>query len=468
MAALLELGRRPRALRAGRRRCTASRSTVEEGQIVAVLGANGAGKTTTLRAISNTRAARRSDPLRRPAARTRRPRRRCAARHRSRPRGARHVRRAHRLGEPAPRRVQPARVRQGGLRPRHRLLPVDRTSGRNQQAGTLSGGEQQMLALARAFMQRPRLLLLDEPSLGLAPLLVTEIFRIIKDLNETRASPCSSSSRTRTSRCSSRRPRTCSRSAAIALSGPSAELQQHESDPPELPGLLMTELAAQTPLHLAASDRRRRTGASMPVILLIGRRDLPRRSARSSSSIFAQQTVAGLVAGRDLREPRARARAHLPRDRGDQLRPGRDGDGDDVRRVPAHRSGVSRTGSRSSLTLAIAFVFGVAIQLVVIRPVQHRSVIAVVIVTVGLFILIDGLVTWKWGADLQVHDGAVRQRRSTTSAASRSRARISASLLVSIVSVILLWRALPVHEARPRRCAPRRSARPPRRSSACA
>jgi branched-chain amino acid transport system ATP-binding protein len=150
---------------------------VGEGELVAVLGANGAGKTTTLRAISGT--VRRTGEVRFDA--TKLPRR-AEATARA---GIAHVPEGRgtftelsvwdnlRLG---------AYTRRGGLKEDAQRVftffpPLEER--RDQQAGTLSGGEQQMLALGRAMMARPRLLLLDEPSLGLAPLVVKEIFEAL-------------------------------------------------------------------------------------------------------------------------------------------------------------------------------------------------------------------------------------------------------------------------------------------------
>jgi len=90
------------------------------------------------------------------------------------------------------------------------------------------------------------------------------------------------------------------------------------------------------------------------------------------------------------------------------------------------------------LTLVIAFVFGAVVYGVLIRPVQHRSVVALVIITVGLFILIDGLVTWKWGADLKFMQAPFGNQVYHAGGVAFSRQDIGV-LLVSILSVLLLW-----------------------------
>ena len=156
---------------------------VDEGQIVTVLGANGAGKTTTLRAISGT--VKRSGEITLDGRKLGRRGPEALARL-----GVAHVPEGR--GTFAELSVE-ENLRLGAYTRRGPLdSDIERVSGYfpwigerlSQHAGTLSGGEQQMLALARALMGRPRLLLLDEPSLGLAPLVTREIFRIVRELNE--------------------------------------------------------------------------------------------------------------------------------------------------------------------------------------------------------------------------------------------------------------------------------------------
>ena len=161
--------------------------TVDEGEVVALLGANGAGKTTTLRSISSmTRTsgdivfdgrgiARRSPEY---AARL----------------GIAHVPEGRGLfpeltvwenlhmGAVGPGRGRGARLEEEAKRVVGYFPWIARR--RDQPAATLSGGEQQMLALGRALVSRPRLLMLDEPSLGLAPTVVRELFAIVHHLNE--------------------------------------------------------------------------------------------------------------------------------------------------------------------------------------------------------------------------------------------------------------------------------------------
>lgn len=161
--------------------------TVSPGEIVALLGSNGAGKTTTLRALSGLEPVRGGTITLNGAGITNMPAHKIAAL------GLAHVPERRRLF--APLSVE-ENLKLGGYLIRGQQAELKRRietmyalfprllERRAQLAGTLSGGEQQMVAIARALILQPRLLVLDEPSMGLAPLVVRAIFGIIKRLRD--------------------------------------------------------------------------------------------------------------------------------------------------------------------------------------------------------------------------------------------------------------------------------------------
>lgn len=160
--------------------------TVDEGEIVALIGANGAGKSTTMRAISGIRPVAsgsirfNGEDITKLRADLRVRRGLCQA-----PEG-RGVFPGMTVLENLDMGAYTRRDRAGIAQDLDRVLGLfpRLAERRKQQGGTLSGGEQQMLAVGRALMSRPKLLLLDEPSMGLAPMLIQQIFDIIVEINQ--------------------------------------------------------------------------------------------------------------------------------------------------------------------------------------------------------------------------------------------------------------------------------------------
>ena len=203
---------------------------VEEGGITTILGANGAGKTTTLRAVCGmvkTAGEIRLDGSRIDGRATEDIVRLGVA-HTPEGRGTfvqLTVEENLRLG--AYTRRDTARLTEDFDRV-YTYFPVLRERTR-QLAGTLSGGEQQMLAVARALMLRPRLLLLDEPSLGLAPLVVQEIFRIVRTINQQERVSVLLVEQNATLALALADHAYLLETGRVVLAGPSAELRQDEA-----------------------------------------------------------------------------------------------------------------------------------------------------------------------------------------------------------------------------------------------
>ena len=159
---------------------------VHEGEVVTLIGANGAGKSTTLRSINGLNTPREGRIVFQGKDITRRPPHEIVQMGISQsPEGRRlfpHMSVLENLEMGAFQRSDRSQIRED-LDRVYSLFPR-LAERKNQRAGTLSGGEQQMVAMGRALMARPKLLMLDEPSMGLAPIFVEKIFEIVQEINQ--------------------------------------------------------------------------------------------------------------------------------------------------------------------------------------------------------------------------------------------------------------------------------------------
>ena len=329
------------------------RFAVEAGGITTILGANGAGKTTTLRAVCamvKTSGEVRFDGQRIDGKTTENIVRLGIA-HTPEGRGTfvdLTVEENLRLGAYARRDRSGL---EGAYEKVYQHFPV-LAERRRQQAGTLSGGEQQMLAVARALMSGPRLLLLDEPSLGLAPLIVREIFRIVRS-DQPRGG------RERPPRGAERRPRAR----------------------PGRPGLS----ARDRPRGDVGPGRRAQEGRRHPALVprLLGAR----------MDIFVQQVVSGLATG-GIYASLALALVMIYQAT------------DVVNFAQGEMAMFSTYLAWTFLqagmpywvafccTVVVAFVGGLVIERVVIRPVENAPILSIVIVTLGLLVILNSTAGW--------------------------------------------------------------------------
>ena len=222
-------------------------------------------------------------------------------------------------------------------------------------AGTLSGGEQQMLAIARALMLRPKLMLLDEPSLGLAPKLVRELFKTLRRIKEDEGTAMLIVEQNANLVLEFADAAHVLETGRVVLSGTADGGRRRRDDAQGLPGVLTVERFIETVIDGIATGSI--YGALALALVLIYRSTGIVNFAQGEMAMFSTFVAWGLV------------EAGLP-------------------------VGARACWSRSCSRL----LGGMLIERALIRPVEGSQELTLVTVTLGLFILVNGLARWIWGS----------------------------------------------------------------------